>query len=321
MTADVRARSRYPGKRGLGAPGDRNIPGNARGKPLSDRTFGFLLTLPAVVLFAAIVLYPLVGSLTASLFQQSLVIPGRSFVGLDNFRHVLDDQFWPVLRNTLVFTVFSTACPFALGFALALALNTRIPGRAALRGAFLFPWVIPGVVVSFAWLWIFNANYGVLNGVLVQLGIVDAPVSWLGDPTTAMIAVIVAKTWASFPWIMVMLLAGLQTVPPVLHEAAGMDGAGALRRFWHVTLPHLRGIIGIVVLLEIIWNFQHFDMIYVLTGGGPAGATTTFAVAVYETAFKGFDLGRAGALGALWLLLLLVLVVGYVRLADREEKR
>lgn len=298
------------------------MPDNARQpKHLSDRTFGFLLTLPAVVLFAAIVLYPLIGSLTTSLFQQSLVIPGRSFVGLDNFRHVLDDQFWPVLQNTLVFTVFSTACPFILGFALALALNTRLPGRAVLRGAFLFPWVIPGVVVSFAWLWIFNANYGLLNGVLVQLGLIDAPVSWLGDPTTAMLAVIVAKTWASFPWIMVMLLAGLQTVPATLHEAAAMDGAGTLRRFWHITLPHLRGIIGIVVLLEVIWNFQHFDMIYVLTGGGPAGATTTFAVAVYETAFKGFDLGRAGALGALWLLLLLVLVVGYVRLAEREEKR
>ncbi|WP_144122843.1 carbohydrate ABC transporter permease [Catellatospora sichuanensis] len=289
-------------------------------RPLSDRTFGFLLTLPALVLFGAIVFYPLVGSLTTSLFEQSLVQPGREFVGLDNFRAVLDDQFWPVLWNTLVFTGLGTIAPFLIGFALALALNTRLPGRALLRGAFLFPWVIPGVVVSFAWLWIFNANYGLLNGILFRLGLIAEPVSWLGDPDTAMYAVIVAKTWASFPWIMVMLLAGLQTVPGVLHEAAGMDGAGVLRRFWHVTLPHLRGIIGIVILLEIIWNFQHFDTIYVLTGGGPAGATTTFAVAVYDTAFKGFDLGRAGALGALWLVLLLVLVVVYVRFAEREEQ-
>lgn len=292
----------------------------AERRPLSDRTFGFLLTLPALVLFGAIVCYPLIGSLTTSLFEQSLVQPGREFVGLDNFRAVLDDQFWPVLWNTLVFTGLGTIAPFLIGFALALALNTRLPGRALLRGAFLFPWVIPGVVVSFAWLWIFNANYGLLNGILVRLGLIAEPVSWLGDPDTAMYAVIVAKTWASFPWIMVMLLAGLQTVPAVLHEAAGMDGAGVLRRFWHVTLPHLRGIIGIVILLEIIWNFQHFDTIYVLTGGGPAGATTTFAVAVYDTAFKGFDLGRAGALGALWLVLLLVLVVVYVRFAEREEQ-
>ncbi|MEU0152108.1 carbohydrate ABC transporter permease [Micromonospora fulviviridis] len=293
-------------------------PGPGRG--LSDRSFGFLLTLPALVLFGAIVLYPLVGSLSTSLFRQSLVLPGRSFAGLDNFRAVLADEFWPVLQHTLVFTVACTLIPFVIGFALALALHTRLPGRGVLRGLFLFPWVIPGVVVSFVWMWIFNANYGVLNGLLVRIGLIDEPISWLGQPGTAMAAVIVAKSWASFPWMMVMLLAGLQTVPQTLHEAAALDGAGTVRRFWHVTLPHLRGIIGVVLLLETIWNFQHFDTIYVLTGGGPAGATTTFAVSVYDTAFKGFDLGRAGALGALWLALLSILVVLYVWASERGEK-
>jgi multiple sugar transport system permease protein len=293
---------------------------STRQRGLPDRTFGVLLTLPALVLLAAVVLYPLVGSLTTSLFRQSLVLPGRSFAGLDNFRAVLDSEFWPVLRHTLVFTGCCTAIPFVIGFALALALHTRLPGRGLLRGLFLFPWVIPGVVVSFVWMWIFNANYGVLNGILVRLGLVDDPVSWLGRPGTAMFAVIVAKSWASFPWMMVMLLAGLQTVPATLHEAAALDGAGALRRFWHVTLPHLRGIVGIVLLLETIWNFQHFDTIYVLTGGGPAGATTTFAVAVYDTAFKGFDLGRAGAIGALWMVLLTVLVVAYVWASERGRQ-
>ncbi|WP_426513966.1 carbohydrate ABC transporter permease [Dactylosporangium sp. McL0621] len=287
---------------------------------LSDRTFGFLLTLPALALLGAVVLYPLAGALSTSLFRQSLVLPGRSFVGLGNFRDVLAQNFWPVLQNTLVFTVASTVVPVVLGFALALALNSRIRGRAVLRGLFLMPWVIPGVVVSFIWLWIFNANYGLLNGLLTRLHLVDEPVSWLGQPGTAMAAIVVAKSWASFPWIMVMLLAGLQTVPAALHEAAALDGAGAVARFWHVTLPHLRGILGIVVLLEVIWNVQHFDMIYVLTGGGPAGSTTTFAVAVYDTAFKAFDLGRASALGALWLLLILGLTVVYVRLAERGER-
>ncbi len=291
---------------------------NARGG-LSDRTFGFLLTLPALLLFGAIVLYPLVGSLSTSLFRQSLVLPGRSFAGLDNFRTVLAQDFWPTLQNTLVFTVGSTVVPVLIGFALALALNTGLRGRAVLRGLFLLPWVIPGVVVSFVWLWIFNANYGLLNGILVGLHIVDEPVVWLGHPGSAMAAIIVAKSWASFQWIMVMLLAGLQTVPATLHEAAALDGAGAVKRFWHVTLPHLRGILGIVVLLEVIWNLQHFDMIYVLTGGGPAGSTTTFAVAVYDTAFKAFDLGTASALGALWLALILALVVVYVRVSERGE--
>ena len=291
-----------------------------QGRGLSNGTFGFLLTLPALALFAAVIMYPLIGALTTSFYKQSLVIPGRSFVGLDNFRYVLDNQFWPILKNTLVFAGGATVLAVGLGLALALALNGRLPGRGFLRGAFIFPWVIPGVVVSFVWLWIFNANYGVLNGLLLRLHLIHDPIVWLGQPGTAMWAVIIAKTWASFPWIMVMLLAGLQTVPEALHEAAALDGAGVVKRFWHVTLPHIRGILGVVVLLELIWNFQHFDTIYVMTNGGPAGSTTTFAVAVYNTAFKGFNLGRAGALGALWMLLLLVLVVVYVRISERGEK-
>jgi multiple sugar transport system permease protein len=274
-----------------------------------------------MVLFGAVVLYPLIASLSTSLFRQSLVLPGREFVGLDNFRAVLAEQFWTVLRQTAVFAAIGTVLPFLLGFGLALALNTRLPGRSLLRSLFLFPWVIPGVVASFIWMWIFNANYGLLNGVLTSTGVLDEPVSWLGEPTLAMAAIIVAKSWASFPWIMVMLLAGLQTVPATLYEAAAIDGTGTVQRFWHITLPHLRGIIGTVLLLEVIWNFQHFDIIYVLTRGGPAGTTTTFAVAVYDAAFHGFDLGTAGALGALWMLLLSVLVIGYVRLAERGERR
>lgn len=292
----------------------------ARGRGLSDRTFGLLLTLPALALFVAVIGYPLIGALTTSLFKQSLVLPGRSFVGLANFRSVLDNQFWPVLKNTLVFTAGSTAFAVVLGFALALALNSKLPGRSVLRGLFIFPWVIPGVVVSFVWEWIFNANYGVLNGFLIEAHLIHDPIVWLGEPGSAMWSVIIAKTWASFPWIMVMLLAGLQSVDAGLHEAAALDGAGVVARFWHITLPHLRGILGIVVLLETIWNFQHFDMIFVLTDGGPAGATTTFAVAVYNTAFKGFDLGKAGALGALWMVLLLVLVVAYIRISERGER-
>jgi multiple sugar transport system permease protein len=290
-----------------------------RGDRLSNGMVGFLLTVPALLLLSGVVCYPLISGLVTSLFKQSLVLPGRSFVGLANFRSVLAGDFWPALGHTLVFTVCTTAASFALGFGLALALNVGLRGRSVLRGLFLFPWVLPSVVVSFLWLWIFNANYGVLNGLLMKLHLIGDPVAWLGQPGTAMLAVIVAKTWNSFPWMMVMLLAGLQTVPRDLHEVAALDGAGAVRRFRAVTLPHLRPMIGMVLLLEMIWNFQHFDTIYVMTGGGPAGATTTFAVSVYDTAFKGFDLGSAGAIGALWMLILSILVVGYVWLSERRS--
>ncbi|WP_208321461.1 carbohydrate ABC transporter permease [Microbacterium hydrocarbonoxydans] len=283
--------------------------------------FALLLTAPGLALLAAVVVYPLVTALITAFFRQSLVEPGREFVGLQNIVDVLTGDFLRLLSQTLVFTIGTTVAPFVVGFALALALNTRIRGAKVLRGLMLIPWLIPGVVVSFLWMWIFNANYGVLNAVFEGIGLIDGPQAWLANPTTAMVAVIVAKTWQSFPWMMVMLLAGLQTVPVELHEAAEIDGAGTVRRFLSITVPQMRGIIGLVLLLEFIWNFQHFDIIYVLTGGGPAGSTQTFATAVYETAFSGFDLGRAGALGLLWMVLLMGLVVVYVRLSEKGEKR
>ncbi|MFE7405174.1 carbohydrate ABC transporter permease [Isoptericola sp. NPDC057559] len=288
---------------------------------LSDGQFAVLLLLPGVALLAGVVLYPLVAALVTAFFEQSLVLPGRTFVGLQNIVDVLQGDFLRLLRQTLVFTLGTTILPFVIGFALALALNTKIRGAKVLRGLMLIPWLVPGVVVSFLWMWIFNANYGVMNALLQSIGLIDDPQAWLAQPGTAMGAVVLAKTWQSFPWMMVMLLAGLQTVPVELHEAAEMDGAGTVRRFFAITLPHLKGIVGLVVLLEFIWNFQHFDIIYVLTGGGPAGATQTFATAVYETAFQGFDLGRAGALGLLWMILLMALVVVYVRFSEKGEER
>ncbi|MGX1934068.1 carbohydrate ABC transporter permease [Microbacterium resistens] len=292
-----------------------------RPRRLSDGMFALLLTAPGLALLAAVVVYPLITALITAFYKQSLVEPGREFVGLQNIVDVLTGEFFPLLTQTLVFTLGTTVAPFVIGFGLALALNTRLRGAKVLRGLMLIPWLIPGVVVSFLWMWIFNANYGVLNAALETVGLIDSPQAWLANPTTAMIAVIVAKTWQSFPWMMVMLLAGLQTVPIELYEAAEIDGAGTIRRFFSITVPQMSGIIGLVILLEFIWNFQHFDIIYVLTGGGPAGSTQTFATAVYETAFDGFDLGHAGAIGLLWMILLMALVVVYVRLSEKGEKR
>lgn len=265
----------------------------ARASPrtLSDTQFAIALVLPAMTLFTFVIVYPLVNSMYIGFFEKSLVFPGERFVGLQNIQRVLSNEFLPLLQTTLVFTIGATILPFIIGLILALVLNSSIRGQGILRGLFLLPWLIPGVVVSFLWLWIFNANYGVLNGALRITGVITENINWLGTPVTAMLAVIIAKAWHSFPWMAVMLLAGLQTIPRELNEAAAMDGAGGWQVFWNITIPQLRGIISSVLLLEVIWNFQHMEMIYVMTTGGPE-ATTTFAISVYDTAFHALDLAR-----------------------------
>ena len=287
------------------------------GRRPSDVGFAWLLVAPGLALILAIVLYPLLRSLYNAFFKVSLVTPGRQFVGLANIRTVLSGNFAGLLGQTMIYTLGATVCAFGVGLALALALNQKMRGGNVLRGILLIPWLIPSVVVSFLWMWIFDANYGVLNGVLQWLGVIPQPHAWLFATGTARAALIVAKTWNSFPWIMVMLLAALQTVPVDLHEAAHLDGANVIQRFLNVTWPHIRPVAAMVALMESIWNIQHFDTIFVLTGGGPAGTTDTFATKVYDMAFRGWNLGTAGALGLLWMAILLVLVIIYVQVSER----
>ena len=187
-----------------------------------DRTFGFMIALPAVLLFLVIAIFPLVSSIGTSLYNQSLLRPERTFVGLDNYG-LIWDEFVARLGTTLVFASLSTVFPLVLGVALAMLLNARMRGRTILRGALMLPWLLPGVVVSFLWAWIFNDSYGVVNHVLEILG--QPPISMLGNPVGAMAAVVIAKTWHSFPWIMVVALAVLQTLPSEQIEAATIDGA------------------------------------------------------------------------------------------------
>jgi multiple sugar transport system permease protein len=299
--------------------GTAHHPAPRRG--FSDTQFAIFLVLPAMGLFALVSLYPLFSSLSLAFFERSLLSPDSRFVGFDNVARLLQGSFFPVLWNTIVFSFGSVLLSSILGFFAALLLNRGIRGQALLRGILLFPWVTPSVVVAFIWLWIYNPNYGVLNGALRSLGIIDANVFWLGSPTPAMIGLIVAKSWTSFPWMMTMFLAGLQTVPRELLEAATIDGAGPVRRLRYVVVPHLRNVFAVVLLLGTIGNFQHFETIYVLTEGGPFGSTTTLAVDMYRRAFESYDLGMAGALGLLWMVVLSVFAIAYFLLANRAERR
>ncbi len=286
---------------------------------LTDGQIGFILVLPALVLFGIIILYPLLSSMYMAFLDKSLVFPGEEFVGFENITRALRRDFMPLLNITLVFTTGATLLPFIIGFAVALILNGRIPARGFWRGMFLLPWLIPSVVVAFLWMWMFNANYGVINGLLRELGLITENINFLGSRQMAMWSVIIAKTWNTFPWIAVMVLAGLQTIPGELYEAAAIDGANRLQSFWNITIPGVRGVLSTVLLLSFIWNFQHLETIYVMTTGGPGTATTTFAIGVYKAAFQARDLGEAGAIGLLWMALLSVIVIVYLRFAVREE--
>lgn len=286
----------------------------------SDGQFALFLVLPALALFSFVSLYPLISSLSLSFFERSLLSPDSRFVGFDNIVRTLNGRFFPSLWNTIVFSVGSVLLSTIIGFFAAILLNRGIKGQALLRGVLLFPWVTPTVVVAFIWLWIYNPNYGVLNGILRVMGVTDTNVHFLGSPGLAMAGLILAKSWNTFPWMMTMFLASLQTVPRDLLEAATIDGAGAGRRLWHVVVPHLRNVIAVVLLLGTIGNFQHFETIYVLTEGGPFGTTSTLAIEMYRQAFESYNLGRAGALGLLWMIVLSVLAVAYFWITERSRR-
>lgn len=283
--------------------------------------FPYLLLAPALAMFLAVIAYPFVQSLLFGLFDESL-LGDRSgeFVGLQHVSDLLaSPDFWSVTGQTIVFVVVSTVGALALALALAIALNSRIRGLAIWRSTLLIPWLLPGVVVSFLWRWIFDTNYGLLNGALAWLG-GDGGTNWLEQPGFAMAAVIIAKMWHSFPWMAVLLLAALQGIPGEVHDAAAIDGAKGWQKQLFVVLPQIKAAIALTLLLEIIWGLQHFEIPYVMTGGGPVGSTTTLSIDLYKAAFYRFDLGEAGAIGILWTALMAVVVAVYLVYSARQER-
>ena len=285
--------------------------------------FAAVLLLPAVAILALVIFYPLVQALLLSLKEATLLSATVApFTGLDNFEQLLGDEvFWTAVKNTFVLTTTSIAGSLVLGMSLALVLNEKVPFRNFFRGIALIPWVVPGVVVALLTLYMFNSQVGVIDYVLVQLGVTERFVDWFGSTKNALWAIILANIWNQSPFYMLMTLAGLQTVPEDEYDAAKVDGANVLQRFRYVTLPNIRGVLAIVIALQVIWNFNNFDLIWATTEGGPVNATTTLTVHVYRTAFKSLDLGYAAAIGVVMLVALLLFSVFYIRVMEGSEER
>ncbi len=290
---------------------------------MTNAQFSLALLAPALILFALTVVYPLLRAIFLSFQSFSLVNPlATGFVGLQNYATLLrNPSYREVWLTTLIFVAGSVAGQFVVGFLTALVLNNQaLRQRNLFRGLLLVPWVVPTVVTSLLWKWIYNQQYGIFNYVLLKLGAIDSFKAWIGDPQLALFAATLANVWKGFPFHMIVLLAALQTIPHDLVEAAIIDGASVLQRFRDIVLPHLRYIIMIDVLVSIIWTFQNFTLIWTMTEGGPGTATTTLAISIYRTAFQGFDLGLGAASGTLWLVALVVFSAVFVRFIGGQTR-
>ena len=284
------------------------------------RRYGYLFLAPVIVFLAAVIVLPLAHAFWTSLHRvRGLTV---TFVGLANYARALtDDAFWHSLRVSLAFTGTSVALHLVLGLALALLVNELRFARTALRIAFLTPWMVAPAVGATIWLWLLEPQFGVVNYLLRASGAVAAPVAWLGEPGTALAAVIAVDVWRGVPFVMLLMLAGLQTIPAEQYEAASMDGAHAVARFRYVTWPNLRYLVVVATTLDVINTIRHYDIIGVMTAGGPAGGTEVLPVLLYNTAFRANRFGEAAAVGVLLLLLVLAFAIVYVKVArlDRVE--
>jgi len=256
-----------------------------------DYRLGYILLIPLIVVLFGLLAYPIFTALGITLQDKTVGLPGR-FIGLENYRELLFDDpfFWDVVRNGFIFTLGSVFFKLIVGMVMAIVLNQPIRFRSLFRGLLLMPWVAPTVVTALTWRWILELT-GVLNYMLKAMGIISSPVPWLAQYGTALTSLILVNTWRGFPFFGISLLAGLQTIPADLYEAAEVDGATTWQQFWHITLPSLRTIILVVTILSIIWTFNDFSIVWLLTGGGPGNATDVFATYTYKLGFRASRLG------------------------------
>ena len=270
-----------------------------------------LFLLPLLVLVVALIVYPVYRAVWLSLTDKLVGYPER-FVGLQNYFYLAaDDTFHQVIRNSFVFTVVSVGLKVVTGVLMALVLNNVIRGRNFFRGLFLLPWITSTVIIALTWRWMFDAfpGRGFFNSVLLDLGLLSRPIAFMATPEGAMMAVIVANWWRGFPFFGVSFLAGLQAIPRELYEAASVDGATMWHRFWHITLPGLKHVMIVTTLLSFILTINDFNIIYVMTRGGPGSATQIFATYSYQVAFNQLRWGRGVTI---CLFVVPILVVGII---------
>lgn len=276
---------------------------------------------PALFAMFFVIAYP-IGYTVYLSFYSTPTAGENVWNGLANYTSIITaERFWMITQNTMYWTVVSTILAFIIGTGAALVAQREFIGRGLVRGIFLIPWVISHVATAYIWVWIFHSDYGLISGMLMDFGIIDSPLVILDSTTWAMPALILVNVWKDFPFIMIMMLAGLQTVPEQLLRAAKIDGAGAWHQFRHITLPHLKGVIIITLLLTIVMNLNHFTLPWIMTGGGPASSTHIWITEVYALAFRSLRFGIASAFAVVLFIIMMSLGYFYVKALTAGDDR
>ena len=281
----------------------------------------WIFVLPALMVVGILLIYPIFSSLYYSMTTKHLIKASYDFIGLENYKAVLSDSnFYKAFLTSILWTVGSLLGQLFIGFTAALAINRVKIGKGIYRTLMIIPWAFPSIVIALSWKWILNGVSGFLPNILVQLGISSELPQFLSDSSLVFLTLIFINVWFGAPMIMVNVLSALQTIPQDQYEAAQIDGASKFQQFWHITVPHIKIVVGLLVVLRTIWVFNNFDIIYLLTGGGPANATTTVPVYAYNMGWGTKLLGRSSAVTVLLLAFLLLVCVVYFTIIGKWEK-
>ncbi len=288
---------------------------------MNNQRTGWILLFPALLLLFLIFLYPITRAFGLSLFTENLGTQLQPvFSGLANYQRMLGDgRFWQSMSNTAIFTIVSVALELVLGLSIALVLNQSFFGRGIVRTIAIIPWALPTSIMGLAWAWIFNDRFGVANDILQRLGLIETGINWLGEPGLAMVAIIIADVWKTTPFISIILLAGLQSISRDLYEAHKIDGAKPWQSFSQITLPLLMPQIMISLLFRFAQAFGIFDLVQVMTGGGPAGSTETVSIYIYSTVMRYLDFGYGAALVVATFMILITTVALVTWLFNRTK--
>lgn len=285
----------------------------------SEKKEGLIFNLPLISVILIFIVVPVVGTFISGFFRDVTFLPEK-FIGLENFKRLLSDiHFRDSLIFTILFVLISVTLEIILGTVFALVLNEKFPGRGFLRVAILIPWAIPVAISARVWQLIYNFNYGLLNYLSMNLGFSNSPINWLGSPTGAFISIVISDVWKTTPFIAIIILAGLSTVPNKLYKQAMIDGTNFIKRFFYITLPLLKPVIIVALLFRTIDAVRIFDLIYVLTGGGPGGSTSSVSLYAFKYYLTG-DFGYGSAISILIFLLASILAVIYIKIGNFSEE-